>query len=292
MWPPMDMIHHIWDDISTNRNDKVQRRLVVVASNGQYADFAINFAYSLIKQEVYNFVFVPLDESAFTKLHDKFPDHALPIVQEFITPYNTTTEAASYGSEEFKIVTSTRPMFLNRFLRNNITIFYNDIDMVWQYNAWDIIDQLRNKNNTNNNNHEVSSSREDFDSTTNQYDVLLWEDGPEMICTCLLYMVPSKISFIILEEWNKEIQTHVHYEDQKAFASASDRLKLSDETVNHEVRVMVNDEQFPTGGMYNWWDQQPESSTNEKAIIIHNNWVVGKDAKKERFVHANLWFVP
>jgi hypothetical protein len=50
--------------------------------------------------------------------------------------------------------------------------------------------------------------------------------------------------------------------------------------------VFVNDEQFPAARFFVWEENHPG---NERAVIIHNNWIVGKQAKKERFEKGGLW---
>ena len=275
------------------------RRLVVAASNGQYADFATNFAHSLLSHDVSSFVFVPLDAAAYTILHERFPEHTVPVLPELVATEPTTSDAtthtgASFRSKEFEVLTSSRPIFLEHFLRRNITIFYNDIDMVWQYNAWETIDQLlvvdRNRPPPSSSSSSISSS-----STTPQpqYDVLLWKDGPVQICTCLIYMVPSPTSFRIIQEWKDEIQTHLHPNDQKAFLVMAQKqallpskrhpknpTKKTDANVNanaaidrSKVQIFANSEQFPTGAMYDWEKQiqqvQEEAAAAATSSSIH-----------------------
>ena len=307
VWPPMDMIDALFEKsslrFSTARTDSSstttassatdlpplkqfpsERRLVIAASNGQYADFATNFAYSLLSHDIYNFVFVPLDINAYTILHERFPDHTLPVLPELLiastttaassSTTTTTTEGASFRSKEFEILTSSRPIFLEHFLRQNITIFYNDIDMVWQYNAWETIDQLRYLPTQT---PTAKQAKKSIQPPQKQYDVLLWKDGPVQICTCLIYMVPSTTSFRIIQEWRKEIQTHLHPNDQKAFLVMAQKHALlpskrrtktttSDTDTEprmdtNQVRIFDNSEQFPTGAMYDWETQIQQVQT-------------------------------
>ena len=320
VWPPMDLIDALFlkqnapsRNVPPSSSHKTERRLVIAASNGQYADFATNFAHSLLSHNMVHFVFVPLDALAYTILHERFPDHTLPVLPELVVPVHTSTTTttstttentesgggASFRSKAFEILTSSRPIFLEHFLRQNITIFYNDIDMVWQYNAWETIDQLLVFNRQyDNEDHPIHSPTPTTTTTTTvttttanapppprQYDVLLWKDGPVQICTCLIYMVPSTTSFQIIQEWKDEIQTHLHPNDQKAFLVMAQKQSLlpskhstmkkkkkkntSSTTTSvidtSKVRIFANSEQFPTGAMYDWETQIQQVSSSQSS---------------------------
>ena len=61
----------------------------------------------------------------------------------------TTTDTTNpknhfeFGSTAFRQLTASRPNFLRQILQqlHNVTIFYNDIDMVWKSNAWQVLDE-------------------------------------------------------------------------------------------------------------------------------------------------------
>jgi hypothetical protein len=179
--------------------EQQQRRLVVAASNGQSVDFVDNWAQSLLRQNMTNFVLVPLDTIAYEKVHVAYPLHTLPILPELVV---VGTKEAKFGSKEFALLTASRPIFLNRFLQQNITIFYNDIDMVWQSKAWNTIDWLLLQPASSS---SSSSSSNQHRAAPKTYNVVLWKDGPIQICTCMMYMVPSSAASYILQEWNQEI---------------------------------------------------------------------------------------
>ena len=44
-------------------------------------------------------------------------------------------------------------------------------------------------------------------------------------------------------------------------------------------------EQFPAGNAY----FSGPSSGDALAVVVHNNFIIGHDNKKERFIRANLW---
>ena len=257
-WPPSQMLQNVFDGSSE------PKRLVVVATNAAYVYFADNFANSLAQLNVTNFVFVPLDDEAFQLLHTAYPTHTLPPppMAESAMIHN----AAVYGSKSFQALTSTRPTFLRHFLEKNITVLYNDVDMVWRRNAWDELDQL--------------------DALGNK--LKLWEDGHTALCSCLLYLPANDFARNFLLEWESEIRSHKHNNDQPALGAAAvtlgiDRLWKSGENTD-DVQIFSNSDEFPSGK-----DYFDGGSNRSRAVIIHNNWIAGLRPKRERFQNYGLW---
>jgi rhamnogalacturonan II specific xylosyltransferase len=270
-WPPSDFIDSLLANAaipsSAETIDGIPR-VVVAASNRQFVDFADNFANSLLSLNITNFVLVPLDSEAHDTLHAAYPEHTLPILPGLEEHLDGK---ADFGSAVFKLLTSSRPVFLHSFLRKGYAVFYNDIDIVWQHNAWDFIDELNIKNNL---------------------EKVMWQDTDYQVCSCMLYLLPGEDSLLLMEEWEDEINSESHQNDpvafdQDAFANVLDRRKISRLGGTFDsTKVVVNDAQFPAGKHFYWNKPIPE---NNKAIIVHNNWIVGKWTKKTRFIQTDLW---
>jgi Nucleotide-diphospho-sugar transferase len=270
-WPSMKLIDSLLAKTkipSTTETISGIPRIIVAASNLEFVDFADNFANSLLSLDITNFVFVPLDSKAYEVLHAAYPEHTLPTMPEL---EDHLEERANFGSAAFKTLTSSRPVFLQSFLRHGYAVFYNDIDTVWQHNAWDFIDEQ---------------------NIENQFDKILWQDTDYQICTCMLYLEPTADSILLMEEWEDEMnneshQNNVYAFDQDAFANVVEKRKYSKlGGVFDRTKVIVNDAQFPAGKQYSWTEKIPE---NKKAVIVHNNWIVGKRPKLNRFRAAGLW---
>jgi hypothetical protein len=263
-WPPTRMLDNLLRTDGSSR-----RRLVVAASNSDYVEFADNFAHSLLKLSVTNFVLVPLDHRAYRKLHAVYPKHTLPLMPGIDVPAGNAT----FDSPEFKKLTAVRPLFLRAFLEKNYTIFYNDIDMVWQHNAWNTID-------------ERERSRSDTRTTA-----MIWQDGKGdwELCTCLLYLHPTSDKIALLNKWEDEIATGAHADDQQAFTAMARQLNFpfAGGSTLDGILVFPNDEQFPAGSQFPW--NNKSDANYMAAVIVHNNWIIGKDNKRIRFGAAGLW---
>jgi Nucleotide-diphospho-sugar transferase len=138
----------------------------------------------------------------------------------------------------------------------------------------------------------------------------------------MMYMTPTATNMKLLQEWENEIlngkQTYIS--DQDAFISIINRkqyisilkqfdsyaITLRNDTtstnvttndwnvVQHPLQYMTvlyqNDEEFPHGQNYDWYNNFTQIEWDQNnAIIVHNNWIKGKEAKKERFQLSGLW---
>lgn len=271
-WPPMQMLSNLFNG-SRDVDDSQPKRLVVVATNAAYVYFADNFASSLLRLNVTNFVIVPLDENAFRLLQPAYPLQTLPPPPSTDDSSAVMQKAAVYGSNAFRTLTSSRPTFLRHFIEQNITVFYNDVDMVWHRNAWSALDQI-----------DPAGTR-----------VKIWEDGDSQLCSCLLYLPTTDVTLQFLREWEREIRSQRHNNDQPALGAAAvtlgiDRLwrryNNNNEDSHHddEVQILPHSDEFPTGR-----DYFQLGSNRSRAVIIHNNWITGQWDKRSRFQNNGLW---
>jgi Nucleotide-diphospho-sugar transferase len=96
---------------------------------------------------------------------------------------------------------------------------------------------------------------------------------------------------MLLKEWEKEMES----EEQKSKQGDQDALDVVANNLNYpqeeggtvrKTRVYKNDEQFPSGIQYTWYAR---TEANDKAVIVHNNYIIGKENKKARFIEVGLW---
>lgn len=55
--------------------------------------------------------------------------------------------------------------------------------------------------------------------------------------------------------------------------------------------VFLSRAMYPNGAVYDLWDKPDvtQASINRGAAILHNNWILGRDAKMERFTKNGFW---
>lgn len=257
VWPPPKQLQHLVGN--------GPKRLVVLASNADYVEFADNLAQSLQQLNVFNFAIVPLDQPAFTALSTVYPRHTLPLHPNH--SHLKPQQNVLFGSEAFRELTSTRPVFLRPFLEQGYDVFYNDIDIVWREDVWTVLDRLLSGNSDHN------------------YG-LFWHDGPGQLCSCMMWLqASSNRSLTLIDQWKDEIDRGEHTTDQFAFIDLAKSLRFPFGGGSRDgVKVIKDFQHFPTGKHFPW--NSPNSS---RAVMVHSNWVTGKDAKRQRLVGAGLW---
>jgi hypothetical protein len=283
LWPPTAMIDALLAEATlpssvrttttqqpgTTTNNHTHPRLIVASCNADYVDLADNFANSLLALHVTNFVFVPLDMKAYDILKQAYPKHTLPPMPGLDHHPDGTT---SFGEASFRSLTSTRPAFLMPFLRKGYAIFYNDIDIVWQHNAWDVMDEREEGQNL---------------------ERVFWRDSEPVVCSCMIYLLPTADTISLLQEWENEMgrdENNVYRGDQDALVVVARNWQYPQSTGGTvgKTRVYNNDEQFPAGNQF-LWDAPKNTPANDRAVLVHNNWIVSKESKIRRFVQAGLW---
>ena len=259
-WPPYATVLRIADD---------RLRVIVLLVNCAYLEFVDNQISSMLQFHVTNFVLVPLDEISYRVLLATYPDNVVP-------PYPdvplANADPVKFNTSAFIALNTARPLILQRFAESGFTFLYIDADMYWRSNILPILDQGLIVH------HEKGKKQQ------RTLEAILLKDGsPEdwVICSCLMYMQPTDNTIDVLAEWNTSLYT-VDENDQPAWNAAVTKMakrlafRFFDGTTNS----------FPSGLEYFYlWDDE----LRERAHLVHNNWIIGSEGKKERFEKYHLW---
>ena len=97
-------------------------------------------------------------------------------------------------------------------------------------------------------------------------------------CTGFMAMRNSNSTIAILQEWISELQ-HLKENDQWVF----NRMVFENNFNVRSLPIL----KFPYGEFY--FDKMPSSARND-VVVIHNNWILGRMEKIQRFIKHNLWF--
>jgi hypothetical protein len=282
-WPPPWMLRRVAD---------AQQRLVVVAVSAGDVDFADNYAQSLERLHVTNYVFVPLDRAAYKTLRAAYPDHTLPLqFPGMVSSMEEENEEERQQQNNHNDNTASRPSLLRAFLEQGYTVFYNDIDMVWKQNAWNELEKR--------NNHKQQAHANAPHMLNENYTAMLWRDGTVKVSSCLMYLTPVPSSFQMLDQWAMEIAIDAYNpDDQPAFQAAIQKLEIyagydvneppptTSTSNNPLVAVWPNDKQFRFGRHY--FTDSPKEDRRH-VVIIHNDWIIGKHQKMQRLIELDLW---
>ena len=263
-WPPRDIVDSVAD-----RHGQV----VLSAVNCGFVDFADNWAQSLLRIGVTNFVFVPLDEEAHAILSATYPEHVVPIVPGL--EWLPRQPASFANTKAFKAVTQTRPTFLLAFIEAGYTVFYNDADTYWLTNALVEFDDLHRRLGKGDRPHAVIIDDDPKHIT---------EDIPNF-CSGIIYLRPTSQVRDFLLQWIDEIAlVPGHRNDQPAFNAVIRRF--NEEGV---MPIRVGDwDKFPPGDEF-FKGRAGYMQEEHQVAIVHNNWIVGEERKRSRFIEHGMW---
>lgn len=264
-WPPSSIVDNVADE---------HNRVALVAVNCAGVQFADNWANSLLRQGVDNFIMIPLDNSTYTTLLDAYPENTVPTLPGLENFFDHHLEKYNgFGSDQFKELTASRPSFIKSFLKKGYSVLYNDADMAWRGNLWDEIDP------------DPSSAVETAES--NYKDAFLVSDGAtHYICSCLIFMRPTATNLEAVSVWRDEILTGKYSQDQEAWNKILNGQEfLWKDKLNWRRGDAVK---FPPGSAYfNQKTLNPDIMEN--AMLVHANWMKGGFNKKFKLELTGSW---
>jgi hypothetical protein len=172
--------------------------------------------------------------------------------------------------------------------KDNIIIVYSDVDAVWVQNPFPYLrnelfgSEVANDNNTI----DMNKQRQP------KYDILAAVDDHnyhnvrDYYCTGFLAITPSYASISFFIDWEKELQSN-HQLNQPIFNSL---LRSSTYMIRHGG---LGEIEFAPGRLYfDEWVKEGAVSERQKkngTVVVHNNYIIGHDAKRSRFEQSGLW---
>ena len=161
-------------------------------------------------------------------------------------------DAFSYNTKAYNKLVSRRPRILLNAMHEYGNVLYSDIDLVWKQSP--------------------------FPWLVGDHDLWALDDRRrEDVCTGFIGMRKSSVVVSLLAAW-AEFQEMSQGLNQQHF----NKLLRSFRGSVHHLSML----QFANG--YDYFENK--TKYDESAIVvIHNNWIVGKDNKRQRFVDRNLW---
>jgi len=168
--------------------------------------------------------------------------------------------------------------------KENLVIVYSDLDTVWLKDPFKYIQtELFGSNNKGGTqlkqqpNYDILAAVDDhnYNNVTDYY------------CTGYLAIAQTPASFAFLSQWEKGLQTNPQL-NQPLFNSLLRSEEIPD--IRHGG---LGESEFPPGRLYfDEWEKLGGASNKlmkKKTMVVHNNYIIGHDAKKERFQEHGLW---
>jgi hypothetical protein len=253
-WPPIQVLNRVKD---------AKNRIVLSAVNCAYLDLADNFVTNLASLQITNYILVPLDDLAHQLLMELYPDHTVPPIPHF---NRTSTVLTTYldPTGNFGKLTSTRPSIIEAFLKQGVTVYYNDADIVWLKDVFRVY----------------------LDGHADEATILQSDrefEGQTKYCSGIIYMTPAAQNLELLRLWQTEIWEQNHWDDQNAFNAVLQKKDL----LPPAFTFFTNDRaHFPPGFQIPWGPH----ATERNYTLLHSNFHGPKVAtKRKRFERAGVW---
>ena len=186
------------------------------------------------------------------------------------------SEAVNYGTKDYRKIVSSRAEHILRHLHAGQDILYSDIDTVWRSDPTPYI--------------EGASDKADIIA---QVDSMNNPHYTPYFCTGFMGVYSNARSIDLMERWNKELMKSPQM-NQPIFN------KLLHTKGLHSVEFSaLSLDLFPPGIKY-FGPATAGQATKFKVltredkknvVVVHNNFIMGKDKKKLRFEAAGLWKV-
>ena len=119
---------------------------------------------------------------------------------------------------------------------------------------------------------------------TQHLDLVAQNDNDSGYCTGFLGMKRNDRIIHLLAQWERNVVPTLP--NQEKFQDAMSSPLLTHLGLRHGVLPIS---QFPPGYIY--FDPDVGEAEREKAVIVHNNWIVGSQNKTNRFKKWNLWHI-
>lgn len=225
---------------------------ILLTVNDGYYDFFCNWwAHYLQLKMTYRVAVVTEDEAVHTKLSSDYP--TLSLKRSSLKG----TAAHNYDSDGYKAIVSTRAHHILRHLQAGENVLYTDVDTVWRSDPTQFIGS-----------YDVIA----------QIDKLSYGGMSPYYCTGFMAIRSTAHAIALITKWNLVLQNKPQL-NQPVF----NRLLHETNGLKH---AGFPSKQFPNGRRY--FDMMFESE-RQNVVVVHNNFIVGHRAKRERFLRTGLW---
>ena len=191
-------------------------------------------------------------------------------------------DAEDYDSSGYKSLVSGRATHLLNLIcglasvstqeEKQLIVVYSDIDTVWLRDPLAIIETELFHAQQQNLQYDILAAVDDHD----------YDSFENYFCTGLLVIANTPASTYFLSRWEEELKSNPQL-NQPIF----NRLLQGDE--QHSIRFAGLDEVlFPPGRLF-FNGGKSKTELLEQTVVVHNNYIIGSENKKERFKTYGLW---
>eukprot|EP00761_Pharyngomonas_kirbyi_P000009 gb/GECH01000009.1/.p1 GENE.gb/GECH01000009.1/~~gb/GECH01000009.1/.p1 ORF type:complete len:600 (+),score=145.33 gb/GECH01000009.1/:1-1800(+) len=237
--------------------------LMVSSTNTGFKELAYNlYKTSIEKFDIKNYLMFATDQEAFEYLYERGVN---VVYLESGSPSKQIPKRGEFGTASFKKIVNVKGDLTWKLLQAGIDVFLCDVDIIFFDNP--IPDLLK------------EAEGQDAVVQSDSGD----PDSPAMLMNSGFYLAKSTTGGLKIFERVSE-SSRRGLQNQNALIRA---LKMYKRTISYKI---LDTAKYPNGiGYFN----QRRYLYPEKypaPLIVHNNWVVGKEAKEYRFREMGMWY--
>lgn len=253
-------------------------KIIICTVSQAYHEFLNNWLVSLAKQNRHQSALIIAEDFATLDfVNSRWPGHAV-----LVPPAPSSSQSLPFGSQGFFNFTSRRPQYLLEILELGYSVLYNDVDMVWLADPFSYFKD----------DHDVYFTDDMALIKPEAHSHALpppGKKGRTYICSCMLYLRPTKGAKLLMKAWIKELQDQPWSPRRKANDQPGLNWALN-KTAGQVDVYLLPQQAFPSGGLY-FKNETWRKETTGQHVIVHNNYIIGIDKKVQRFRAAGLWLV-
>eukprot|EP00041_Stephanoeca_diplocostata_P016272 m.319999 g.319999 ORF g.319999 m.319999 type:complete len:639 (+) comp20313_c0_seq2:376-2292(+) len=259
--------HRAWQPAAPAQDSPQQNTVILLTVSKGFVDFLLNWRAAALRINVTRFLVIAEDEGSFNDLkqYDGFKGNVILSP----TPIATSENGFAYNSPAYNTMVGNRPRYIRTLLRMGINVLYADVDSVW-----------------------LAPPFRAFTGSDTDIWIQSDADSPSdypyhSLCTgfMMLRANPNVISLVFEWEYRLVVQEKktINQEIFNTVARKSMRL-------GHVRITPLPFPEFPSGAlMYHFPDWIAKQHT--KPLVVHNNFMVGHETKKNTFIRHGMWYV-
>lgn len=241
-------------------NSEASKYLITAISNDGNFEFVLNLIASLKLHGYEHFLIICLDMKLYENLIKySLSEHVVLVPTSWI-PYIPSSKATIWQTEEYQLITQTKPHIVYKLLLNGFTILLTDVDLVWLSPS--ILEYI-----------DFVAPDKDFihpvDSNTinTGFYVARSTNG-------------SKKIFEAIIERQKTDHDNDQFVTNRVFHEMPDLLNNS---------FQLDQLLFANGDVY--YKKKLNKKLNISAMIFHANYLVGFEQKKNALIDEGFWYL-
>ncbi|XP_072028857.1 uncharacterized protein [Amphiura filiformis] len=249
--------------------------VILATATGSFNDFTENWLISIYRlggshPKIY---IIAEDQEAYDYFHDKkfhkmkqFMDKYVHVIK---SPHLEVNSTLIFDSIEYKNFVNKRPQYILDILNKGHDVLFSDVDIVWLHRPYRFFND--------------------------PFDIFILEDqgppSPTVLCAGFVVYKATNATKQFMERWIAEIDIFKEPRPDQVVLNRlfQNKLMIKKPVPNFKYKVL-DPNRFVSGHYYfnaTWRKQNPQV----KPVVLHNNWIKGRDLKVERFKEIDKWYL-